>query len=123
VNRETRHEQPRGRLLPTQDHISTMDTTVDHIESLDELRRFIYKALCQKENLLTDQFPMTEAELVCGNKVCGLLFLLRGPRNVRLQAIWAADRNVVYLYDVRGERYATLWVKNRLTIAEHGRKE
>jgi hypothetical protein len=45
---------------------------------------------------------MTEFPLIRGGEFCGLHFSLRGPRNVRLDAIWAADQNVVYLYDARG---------------------
>jgi hypothetical protein len=43
---------------------------------------------------------------------CGLQFCLRGPRNVRLAAIWVADQNVVYLYDASGTRYAKLRLTN-----------
>jgi hypothetical protein len=60
------------------------------------------RLLCEKENLLVDQFAMTEFPLIRGGELCGLHFSLRGPRNVRLGAIWAADQNVVYLYDARG---------------------
>ena len=76
-----------------------MHTKVDDVHTLDELRQFVHKTLCEKENLLADQFTMTEVRLTRGNGPCGLQFCLRGPRNVRLAAIWVADRNVVYLYD------------------------
>jgi hypothetical protein len=98
-----------------------MHTTVNDIHTLDELRQFIHKNLCEKENLLADQFTMTEVRLTCQNEPCGLHFSLRGPRNVRLGAIWAADRNVVYLYDAGGERYSKLRLKNGLAMQEHGR--
>jgi hypothetical protein len=38
-----------------------------------------------------------------------------------LGAIWAADRNVVYLYDAAGARYAKLRLKNRLAMRDQGR--
>jgi hypothetical protein len=98
-----------------------MHTTVNEIHTLDELRRFIHKTLCAKENLLVDQFAMTEVRLTRGNESCGLQFSLRGPRNVRLAAIWVADRNVVYLYDARGTRYAKLRLKNGLAMTEEAR--
>ena len=44
-----------------------------------------------------------------------------GPRSVRLAAIWAADQNVVYLYDARGTRYAKLRLTNRLALPENTR--
>jgi hypothetical protein len=98
-----------------------MDTTVNDVHTLDELRQFIHKTLCEKENLLADHFTMTEVRLTRQNEPCGLQFSLRGPRNVRLGAIWAADRNVVYLYDAAGARYAKLRLKNGLALQEQAR--
>jgi hypothetical protein len=95
-----------------------MHTTVKDVHTLDELRQLIHKALCEKENLRADHFTMTEVRLTRGNGSCGLQFCLRGPRNVRLTAIWAADRNVVYLYDAIGTRYAKLRLMNRLALKE-----
>jgi hypothetical protein len=91
-----------------------MHTTVNDIHTLDELRQFIHQTLCEKENLLVDQFTMTEFELTRGKKPCGIQFSLCGPRSVRLGAIWVADRNLVYLYDARGTRYAKLRLTNGL---------
>jgi len=98
-----------------------MDTTVNDVHTLDDLRQFIQQTLCEKENLLADQFTMTEVRLTRQNEPCGLQFSLRGPRNVRLGAIWAADRNVVYLYDARGTRYAKLRLTDRLALQEQAR--
>jgi hypothetical protein len=98
-----------------------MHTTVDDVHTLDDLRQFIHKTLCEKENLLVDQFRMTEVRLTRGSGPCGLQFCLRGPRNVRLAAIWVADQNVVYLYDASGERYAKLRLTNELALQEQTR--
>jgi hypothetical protein len=98
-----------------------MDTTVKDVHTLDDLRQFIHKTLCAKENLLANQFTMTEVRLTRQNEPCGLQFSLRGPRNVRLGAIWAADRNVVYLYDAAGARYAKLRLMHRLALQEGAR--
>jgi hypothetical protein len=62
---------------------------------------------------------MTEVRLTRGNMPCGLQFCLRGPRNVRLAAIWVAERNVVYLYDARGTRYAKLKLTSLVVLKEH----
>ena len=92
----------QGRFLVTYETTSTMCTTVNDVHTLDELRRFIHQTLCEKENLVADQITMTEVQLIRGNQPCGFQFCLRGPRSVRLGAIWAADQNVVYLYDASG---------------------
>ena len=98
-----------------------MDTTVNDVHTLDDLRQFIHKTLCEKENLLADHFTLTEVRLTRQNEPCGLQFSLRGPRNVRLAAIWVADRNVVYLYDARGERYSKLRLTKGLALQEQAR--
>jgi hypothetical protein len=96
-----------------------MHATVDDVQTLDDLRRFIHKTLCAKENLLAEQFSMSVLRLTRQNEVCGLQFCLRGPRSVRLAAIWAADQNLVYLYDARGARYAKLRLPNRVPLEQH----
>ncbi|MGH7199989.1 MAG: hypothetical protein ACREJB_05250 [Planctomycetaceae bacterium] len=96
-----------------------MDTTADEIRTLDDLRSFVHRTLCEKENLLPDQFTMTEMQLFKRSRVCGLQFSLHGPRSVRLGAIWARDHNTVYLYDAGGQRYRKIHVRRRL----HGLEE
>jgi hypothetical protein len=98
-----------------------MHATVTDVNTLDELRQIIHKTRCEKENLPVDQFTMTEFQLIRGKQPCGIQFSLRGPRNVRLAAIWVADRNLVYLYDARGARYAKLRLMNRLAPREEPR--
>ena len=91
-----------------------MNERLEAIHSLDELRNFIHAALCEKENLVPEQFKMKEMALVSRGRQCGVQFCLRGPRSVRLGAIWAADQNVLYFYDARGERYLKLRLRQRI---------
>ena len=93
-----------------------MSECLDEIRSLDDLRAFVHRTLCEKENLLADQFSMTESRLVRCGQECGLQFSLHGPRSVRLGAIWAADHNVVYFYDTRGERFLKVKLAHRLSL-------
>lgn len=95
-----------------------MSFSVDNIQSLNELRQFIHKTLCEKENLLEEQFSMTEMSLIRRGRSCGLQFSINGPRSVRLGAIWASDSNMVYFYDARGERYAKVHLPNRIFMSE-----
>ena len=82
--------------------------------SVEELRRYVHRTLCDKEDLIPDQFCLTETRLIRRGRACGLQFVLRGPRNVRLGAVWASDHNVIYFYDARGERYKKVWIRQRL---------
>ncbi|HUG94464.1 MAG TPA: hypothetical protein VML55_26775 [Planctomycetaceae bacterium] len=84
------------------------------IRSLDDLRRYVHRELCARENLLAEQFTMTEMPLVRKSRSCGIQFSLQGPRSVRLGAIWASDHNTIYFYDARGERYRKVQLQQRL---------
>lgn len=72
---------------------------------MSELRRHVHQTLCERENLMPEQFELQEVPLLRMGEPCGLQFVLRGPRNVRLGAVWASDRNQIFFYDARGERF------------------
>lgn len=99
-----------------------MCESLDDIRTLDDLRLYIHQTLCQKENLLADQFSMSEMVLVRRGRDCGLQFSLQGPRSVRLGAIWASDHNMIYFYDAQGERYAKVRLRHRLLPEDQPRQ-
>ena len=72
---------------------------------MDALRRYVHEKLCRHENLVAEQFALVATPLTRKGTLCGMQFSLRGPRNVRLGAVWAADHNSLYLYNARGERF------------------
>lgn len=73
--------------------------------SVDDLSRYVHETLCRHENLVAEQFELQQIALTRAGQPCGLQFVLRGPRNVRLGAVWASDLNQLYFYDARGERF------------------
>jgi hypothetical protein len=73
--------------------------------TVDELRHYVHDTLCRHENLVAGQFALQTIALTRLGARCGLQFLLRGPRSVRLGAVWTADQNQVYFYNARGERF------------------
>ncbi|MBI1345170.1 hypothetical protein GC163_02660 [bacterium] len=75
------------------------------VRTLSSLRRYVHETLCEHENLVPEQFQLQEVPLTRLGERCGLQFVLRGPRNVRLGAVWASDRNQLFFYDARGERF------------------
>ena len=95
-----------------------MISTPENIHSIDALRTFIHTTLCEKENLLADQFGMSEIMLIKRGRECGMQFLLQGPRSVRLGAIWAAEQNIVYFYDAQGERYKKVRLSRHIQMNE-----
>ena len=95
-----------------------MLSTAEGVRSLSDLRTFVHETLCHHENLLRDQFPLSEIRLRRGGSDCGIQFSLHGPRSVCLSAVWAADQNVVYFYDTRGERFRKVPLRHRPLAAE-----
>lgn len=75
------------------------------LRTVDDLRRYVHDTLCQHESLVADQFVLQEIRLTRCGRVCGLQFVLRGPRNVRLGAVWASEQNQLYFYNARGDRF------------------
>ena len=76
--------------------------------NLDELKSFVRTKLGECENLLADQFPFTETKLIRDGRECGRQYVLHGPRSVRLNAIWVSEKNELFFYDARGERFEKL---------------
>ncbi len=88
------------------------------LESFDELHSFVHQTLCESENLLSEQFETRKSPLVIKDRVCAIEYRLRGPRSLKLAAIWAADTNVIYFYNARGERNLKVKLTTRLPALE-----
>jgi hypothetical protein len=82
-----------------------MATRATKFETLDDLRGFVNKVLCDRDQLEVGAFMMTERLLVRGGKPCGMHFCLHGPRSLKLSAIWDALSNAVLFYGSSGERF------------------
>lgn len=85
------------------------------LKTLSDLRGFVHEKLCEQENLLPELFPLQEDHLTRNGKPCGIQFLLFGPRNVRLGAIWDSQHNTLYFYDAQGNRFLKLTLRGHLT--------
>jgi len=93
-----------------------MNSFSNEIESLDQLREFVYGTLCEDGLFEPGVFPMTEQILVRGGRPCGIHFCLHGPRQVRFSAIWETDRNSVLFYGSSGQRiHKTQLVESSIT--------
>lgn len=87
--------------------------TTEAIESLADLKYFVYQTLCRDHELLMNAFPTTETLLRRGkNHSCGMMFCLHGPRAVKFSAIWERERNRVLFYGPNGKRYLEIELKN-----------
>ncbi len=81
-----------------------MRTLDERLETHDSVRHHVNHALCELENLEPDHFPLTERTLQQAGCPCGVLFVLHGPRQLQVSAVWEVERNVIWFYDSKGER-------------------
>lgn len=93
-----------------------MVTTTHQIRSLDDLRDYVNRTLCNQYELQLDAFRLTQRILRRSGKPCGIYFCLHGPRAVKFTAIWETDRNQVLFYDSSGERFQKTQLVNAPTL-------
>ncbi len=93
-----------------------MPASESEIDSLETLHSFVHQTLCETENLLAEQFETRQRPFVSKGQICAIEFILLGLRSIRLGAIWAADQNIVYFYNTRGERYREVQLIERFEM-------
>ena len=82
-----------------------MDTNVAEISTLEELRNFVHETICDRQQLLSEAFPLHVRVLTRNGRPCGQHFLLFGPRAVQFSAIWNANGGTILFYDCNGDRF------------------
>lgn len=75
------------------------------LSTLDDLRGYVERTICDRKQLLRGAFQFDERVLVRHGQPCGLHFTLSGPRAVRYSAIWDVARHTILFYDCNGERF------------------
>ncbi len=75
-----------------------------YLTTLEELRDYVQKQLCDQNELEVGAFQLTERILIKRESPCGIAFCLHGPRSVKLIAIWETGSNTVLFYSSVGER-------------------
>ena len=102
--------------LPKEFQGRLMSDSPSEVQSVNALQPYVHKRLCKHENLVAEQFALEITPLTRKGDLCGLQFLLRGPRSVRLGAVWASEHNLLYLYDARGERFLKEQLATRFDV-------
>jgi hypothetical protein len=75
------------------------------IATLEDLRVFVQRTVCDQQQLLSDTVQVSEEILLRQGKPCGMQFTLNGPRAVQFSAIWETDRHTILFYDCNGVRF------------------
>jgi len=84
--------------------LSPMTNCASEVATLDDLRDFVERTICERKHLVTGAFQFDEMIVERHGKPCGLHFTLSGPRAVQFSAIWDAIRHTILFYDCTGKR-------------------
>jgi hypothetical protein len=82
-----------------------------------QVREHVNQILCELEDLEPDHFPLSERPLERAGRTCGVLFVLHGPRQLQLSAIWEMERNVIWFYNAVGQRCQKTQLDGNVTCA------
>jgi hypothetical protein len=74
------------------------------LPTLDELRRYVHRKLCEQDRLDPTQTPLKESVIRRSGQPCGLFFQVLGPRLLRSYAIWAGNEDRILFYASCGSR-------------------
>ena len=83
-----------------------MKTTLLSLPTFAKLREHVHQTLCSCDGLDPAQSPMQEALLMRSGKPCGMTFYVKGPRLLKIYAVWAAKEKRILFYDSMGNRFA-----------------
>lgn len=75
------------------------------IDNLTEIRTYVSRTLCQRNDFEEGVFQVTEKILTKCGKLCGMFFCLHGPRSVKLTAVWETENNSIIFYGSTGEKF------------------
>jgi hypothetical protein len=75
------------------------------LPTLDLLRQFVHKALCDHDRLDPRQTPLFQGVVKRKGRLCGLFFHASGPRKLKNYAIWTGEEHRIIFYSSSGERF------------------
>ena len=110
---------PQATFFLNREMLSRMQRQIE-IENLSQLRQFVSRTLCQKNDFEEGVFQVTEKILTKCGKLCGVFFCLHGPRSVKLTAVWDTANNSILFYGSTGERFKKIFIPNGLKLAGFG---
>jgi len=91
--------------------------------AVEELAALIHSVLCTRDALDPAQTPLYRTPLQKGERQCGIIFHVEGPRLLRTSAVWSADDDRVIFYDSTGLRFHEVRLSEAPGLnAERGRR-
>jgi hypothetical protein len=81
-----------------------MDVVVS-LPTLDDLRNYVFRTLCEHDQLDPKQTPLFQGVVQRAGRPCGLFFQVQGPRLLKTYAVWAGEEDRILFYDSTGARF------------------
>jgi hypothetical protein len=88
------------------------------LPTLEALRQFVREGLCEHDRLDPATTPFFAAELRRKGRLCGYLFHIEGPRQLKNSAVWSDEELRILFYDSIGTRYREVRLSDAPTIDE-----
>lgn len=102
--RKERCERQARREQPGTQH--SMRTQQERLEDHQAVRNHVNQVLCELEDLEPEHFPLSERTLERAGAPCAVMFVLHGPRQLQVTAVWELSSGVIWFYNAVGERCA-----------------
>ncbi|WP_425395307.1 hypothetical protein [Aeoliella sp.] len=83
-----------------------MRTREERLDDPQDVRTHVNQILCELEDLEPNHFPLSERTLQRNGQACAAMFVLHGPRQLQVTAVWEWERGVIWFYNAVGERCA-----------------
>ena len=87
------------------------------IDNLPDIRTYVSRTLCQRNDFEEGVFQVTEKILTKCGKLCGMFFCLHGPRSAKLTAVWETENNSIIFYGSTGEKFQKTMLPNEPQLA------
>ena len=81
-----------------------MRTEELRFEDNQSVQQHVNRTLCELENLEVDHFPLSERTLHRGGEACAVMFVLHGPRQLQVTAVWELASGTIWFYNSIGVR-------------------
>ncbi len=94
-----------------------MSQAVVACTAIEELAAFVHDVLCEQDALDPTQTPLFRTPLQRGERPCGMVFHVEGPRLLRTSAVWSADDDRIIFYDSNGIRFRDVTLSESPTLA------
>jgi len=95
-----------------------MSQAVVACAAVEQLAAHVHQVLCDRDALDPVQTPLYRTPLRKGERVCGLVFHVEGPRLLRTSAVWSADDDRIIFYDSTGQRFHEVRLSESPALAE-----